>query len=417
MNQNYPRTRGKNFKNSLTLYSFLNLLPFLKSFFKMAPVIWPFILLSYASLFVFGISDNVRGPLFPEILKQFEVSDSVGSLMFALSAFSTLIASYGSRKLLRHYDRLSVLRLGALALTFSMWGMASAWSFVPFLIFSFFFGLSMGIIGLIPNILVSVGTPSIYKQRMLSGLHTMYGLASLMAPLLAAIMERLTGNWRFSFLAASVAPLMLLIYSFSKSHKNLHKKSEFSLEHHKANKKRNFKPQMFLAIMLSLAVATEIMVSSRLALFMQRQWNFSMEHSSLYVTYFFIAMMIGRFLFAVVHFKTSARRLLIYSLVVSLICMVAGLWWNPLLLSLVGFTIAPFYPLTISWISEQFPEDLDSAISYLMAVDSVMLITMHLSVGKITDLSNIHTAFHLGVVFSTISLLMVYLYPKLFKPR
>lgn len=383
----------------------------------MAPVIWPFILLSYASLFVFGISDNVRGPLFPEILKQFEVSDSVGSLMFALSACSTLIASYGSRKLLRRYDRLRVLRIGAISLTLSMWGMASAWSFLPFLVFSFCFGLSMGIIGLVPNILVSVGTPSIYKQRMLSGLHTMYGLASLMAPLLAATMERLTGNWRFSFLAASVAPLLLLIYSFSKSHKNLHKKAEFSLESHKANKKKNFKPQMFLALMLSLAVATEIMVSSRLALYMQRQWNFSMEHAALYVTYFFIAMMIGRFLFAMVHFRISPRSLLALSLGSSLLCMMIGLLWNPFYLSLLGFTIAPFYPLTISWISEQFPEDIDSAISYLMAVDSVMLITMHLGVGKLTDIYNIHTAFFLGIGFMLIGLVMVTAYPYFFKAR
>lgn len=383
----------------------------------MAPVIWPFILLSYASLFVFGISDNVRGPLFPEILKQFEVSDSVGSLMFALSAFSTLIASYGSRQLLRRYDRLSVLRIGALGLTLSMWGMASAWSFFPFLGFSFCFGLSMGIIGLVPNILVSVGSPSIYKQRLLSGLHTMYGLASLMAPLLAASMERLTGNWRFSFVAASLAPLLLLLYTFSKSHKNLHKKAEFSLESHQANKKKNFKPQMFLALMLSLAVATEIMVSSRLALYMQREWHFSMEHSSLYVTYFFIAMMIGRFLFAVVHFKATPRHLLILSLASSLVCIGLGLWWNPLFLSLMGFTIAPFYPLTISWISEQFPEDIDSAISYLMAVDSVMLITMHLSVGKLTDLFDIRSAFFLGIGFMVSSLLMVTAYPRVFRSK
>ena len=51
-------------------------------------IIWPLILISFASLFVFGISDNIRGPLFPEILKEFNISDSMGSLMFALSSLS-----------------------------------------------------------------------------------------------------------------------------------------------------------------------------------------------------------------------------------------------------------------------------------------------------------------------------------------
>lgn len=378
-------------------------------------MIWPFIFLSYASLFVFGLSDNIRGPLFPEIMKQFAISDSTGSLMFALSNISGLLTSYGSRFLLRRYDRLTVLRGGALGLTLSLWGLALAPIFPVFLFCSFVFGLSMGIIGLVPNILVPMGSTPHRKQQMLSGLHTMYGLASLLAPLLAASVEHFGGNWRVTFAAASAGPLTLLAYSFHRSHKSLHTKSVFSAETHKANKKKNFNAQVFLAVMLSFAVATEIMVSSRLALYMQRTLNYNMEASSLYVSYFFIAMMLGRFLFAVVHFKKTPQFLLSMSIGFTGLFIILGVFVHPIFLAFSGFAVAPFYPLSISWISSEFPEDLDTAVSYMMATDSLMLIIMHLSIGRMTDIFGIQQAIIAGLVFVALSFAMINSYKFIFR--
>lgn len=378
-------------------------------------MIWPFIFLSYASLFVFGLTDNIRGPLFPEILKQFMVSDSMGSMMWALSNVSGLVASYACRHLLRRFDRLIVLQGGALGLTLSMWGLALSSQFTVFLVFSFLFGLSLGIVGLIPNILVPMGSSPHRRQQMLSGLHTMYGLASLLAPLLAAVVESFSGSWRWTFGAASLAPLLLLAYTLHSSHQTLHTKAFYTPESHQANKKKNLKPQIFLALMLSFAVAAEIMISSRLALYLQRTRDFDMESSSLYVSYFFISMMLGRFLFTVVHFKKSPQFLLAVSLLTTMILAVLGLLVHPLFLAGTGFTIAPFYPLSITWISTEFPEDLDSAVSYLMTTDSIMLIVMHVSIGWLTDLFNIKQALTVGLGFIVLSFAMVISFHSFFK--
>lgn len=380
-------------------------------------MIWPFIFLSYASLFVFGLTDNVRGPLFPEILKQFMISDAMGSMMWALSNISGLVASYACRHLLRKHDRLIVLQGGTIGLTISLWGLALATHYSIFLFFSFFFGLSLGVIGLIPNILVPMGSSSHRKQQMLSGLHTMYGLASFLAPLLAAAVAHFAGSWRWTFAVASLAPLALLLYSFHSSHQALHTKASYSPETHIENKKRNLKPQLFLALMLSFAVAAEIMISSRLALYMQRTLHFDMESSSLYVSYFFICMILGRFLFTVVHFKKSPQFLLAHSLLGTFIMALCGLFIHPLFLAGTGFTIAPFYPLTITWISSEFPEDLDTAVSYLMTTDSLMLICMHLGIGKLTDLFDIKKALLIGLVFLVLSFILLTSYQSLFKQK
>lgn len=379
-------------------------------------MIWPYIILSYISLFVFGLSDNVRGPLFPEIMKEFAVNDSMGSWMFALSSISGFLSSYLARHLLRRFDRLNVLRGGAVALILSLIGLATAPHFYVFLLFSLTFGMSLGIVGLIPNVLVPLGSSEGRKQQLLSGLHAMYGVASFCSPLIAASVEHFTGSWRWTFGIITVVPLGLLIYTFHGSHENLHKKTEFVAENHKLNKARNFKPQIFLAFMVSFCVCAEIMVSSRLALFMRRTLDYDMEHASLYVTYFFVGMLVGRSLFALIKLPFSLRAQLAGALVLSAICIYLGVHWNPIFLPITGFTVAPFYPLAITWISTKFPTDLDSAVSYMMATDSMMLVGMHLLIGYLTDTKGIAFAMlALGPLYCFLSFLFVNSYEYFFE--
>ncbi len=370
-------------------------------------MIWPFIYLSYLSLFIFGLTDNVRGPLFPEILKEFAVSDTMGSAMFAISSASGVCASFFARHLLRRYNRRSVLQGASCALIFSLIGLASSPNFYVFLFFSVLFGSSLGIIGLIPNVLVAMGSSPERKQQLLSGLHSMYGIASFLSPILAASVQYLTGSWRYTFAVLIIAPIMLIYYSNHKSHHSLHQKPQPQSDSNKKDRRKNLKPQLYMASMLSFCVAAEILISSRLALFMRRAWNYDMEQSSLYVTYFFISMLIGRLLFAVIKLKTSIRNQLTVSAILSAIFITLGVYVHPLFLPLVGFTVAPYYPLSITWISTKFPEDLDTAVSYMMTIDSVMLVVMHLGVGKLTDHFGITKALLIGPVFLLISLILV----------
>ena len=377
--------------------------------------IWPLIFISYASLFVFGISDNIRGPLFPEILKEFNISDAMGSLMFAVSSISSFVSSFFARNLLRRYDRKFILQMASLGLTLTLLGLAFSQNFVIFLIFSVFFGLNSGILGLIPNVLVPLGSSPEKKQQLLSGLHAMYGVASLLAPMTVALVSFLTGNWRYAFAVTALAPFTLFIYSLHKGHKPHHVKPIKNLEKQHLNKSNNFKPQLFLALMVSFCVAAEIMISSRLALLMRRVWDFDLERSSFYVTGFFVCMLLGRLLFTGVKFNKTILTQLSGCLVSTALLVCLGLFIHPLFLVACGFTVGPFYPLAISFISSEFPDDLDTAVSYMIATDSMMLAIMHLLVGKLTDIYGIHNAIFSAVVFLLFSLILVNSYPYFFK--
>jgi fucose permease len=378
-------------------------------------IIWPLILLSYASLFVFGISDNIRGPLFAEILSDFHLSDSAGSMMFALSSLSGFISSHFARALLRKYDKKLILQGACLGLTLTMIAMALSPNFILFLLFSVLFGLNSGLIGLIPNVLVPMGSTAEKKQQLLSGLHAMYGVASLLAPVLVAGISLFHLSWRYTFAFTSLAPFSLFLYSLHQSHKPHHAKPDIDVTQLKATKKINFKPQVFLAFMVSFSVAAEIMISSRLALYMRRVWNYDLETSSLYVTCFFISLLLGRLLFTGIKFNRSIQWQLSLCLISTAVMLALGLFLHPFFLALCGFTIAPFYPLSISYISSEFPKDLDTAVSYMMATDSMMLAIMHLLIGKLSDEFGIHQAMYAGAGFLTLSFCFVNFYKILFK--
>lgn len=381
----------------------------------MTKTIWPLIIISYYSLFVFGMSDNIRGPLFPEILNAFQVNDSIGSLMFSLSSIAGFISSHVIRFYLRKFDRLSILQFGCLGLFFALIGLSLSFHFYLFLFFSVLSGFTIGILGLIPNILVPLGSSENNKQQFLSGLHAMYGVASFIAPLMIAALALIFHSWRAIFAITAIFPLSLFFYSRHSSHKGLHQKPIQNRDEYKANRKKNTKAQIFLALMVSFSVAFEIMLSSRIALYMRRVWSFNLESSSLYVTYFFIAMLLARLLFTAVKFRGTIIFQLSICLLLSAFMLYLGLNHHPAFLIVAGFTVAPLYPMAITFISGEFPHDLDAAISYMIATDSIMLAFMHLSVGKLTDLFGINSAMNIGFIFISISLILLNSYSFLFK--
>ncbi|MBK9321713.1 MAG: MFS transporter [Bdellovibrionaceae bacterium] len=377
---------------------------------------WGYIVLAYLSLFALGISDNVRGPLFPEILKEFAVTDARGAQFFALSSFLGFLGSYGVRFLLLKLRRVSTLQIALLLMTIGLIGMGSAIQFSSLLFFSAIFGLSLGIIGVVQNILVTVGSSPHRRQRLLSGLHSIYGISSFLAPLLVAAINSWVGSWRFVFWSVAAVPFLLMFGAFFEKDEralplvNVEKLfgKEPNLEH---------AAQTYLGFSLGLYVLAEILISSRLALFIRRELGLGLQDSSYYLTGFFVCLLLGRGLFALIHFNFSLRRMLSVSLVLSAFCIILGLVYHPFFLVLSGATMAPFYPLAISYIHHHFESHIDSAVSSAMAIQSLLTVLMHVGVGYLTDVFGISKAMWVGPVALVLSFLVLNSFERVFRKK
>jgi MFS transporter, FHS family, glucose/mannose:H+ symporter len=380
-------------------------------------VIWGYIVLAYLSLFALGISDNIRGPLFPEILKAFQVSDTTGASYYAISSFCGFLGSLGVRFLLRRWSRVHTLQFSLVLMAVGLIGMGSVTTFGWMLFFAAIFGASLGIVGVVQNVLVSVGSLPEKRQQMLAGLHSNYGLASVLAPLVVAVFSAWLGSWRYVFYVVSMVPIALLTGSFFWRDRgtSVRSSSISALTPPPPQTRKEHLGQIFLAVTLAFYVLAEIMVSSRLPLFVRRELGMDLQQSSYYLTGFFFFLLAGRLLFTFVHFKFPLRNMLGFFLLTSMLSCAIGLQGYPFFLALAGLFMAPFYPLAVLYTAGYYEKNMDSAVSYSMAIQSFFTVCMHGLVGYLTERYGISMALWVGPLALAFSFAMLMSFERLFR--
>jgi fucose permease len=371
-----------------------------------------------ACMCVLGLGDNIRGPLFPELLNFFSLSNANGSLSFAASSGAAFFGTTLSVFLLRRIHPDKLLSLSMFLMAAGLFAMGSAANFGLYLAGSVVFGLSMGTTPVAQNLMLTENVNPEVRTKALSGLHALYGFSSLIAPYLAAHSPQwfsassvsalssampVLKEWRSSFFITGF--LCLLIFGVLMLVKAVPGFDYAAPEKDSSEiKNRNRKAMALMSMFFASYVAAEILVSTRLALYMRSYHNMNLEQSSLYVTYFFVFLLIGRMIFAFKKFDIHLRRQMNVSLFLSLIFLIAGMWIHPLFLTLTGLSMAPFYPLAIVYISEITGPQARKYLTFVMAVQSLVVISMHVGVGYITDAFGLFTAFGVGIILLLASL-------------
>lgn len=365
---------------------------------------------SFASMIILGLADNIRGPLFPEVLNYFNLSNMVGSWSFATTSTAAFLASFGSIYALKKQTlaELLLMAVGLMALGLGIMGISNHFSF--FLVGSFILGLSIGFMGVAQNLLVSESVAEEQKSRSLSGLHAMYGLASFIAPLIAANSTIWLGSWRAAFfITAGLCLIYGLIQTTTAS------SPEFIIKKHDeedTNLKVPLKSLILLGGIFAFYVVAEILIGTRLALYMRTYYKMDLQQSSQYVTYFFMFLLIGRFIFAFKKFSFPLKTQLNLSLTMSALLLILGLKYNPLILSVVGLTMAPFYPLCVSYITSITGAQARKFLTFAMGFQSLAVVSMHIGVGYLTDQLGLFYAFGVGVIALLLSLICLNVHPK-----
>lgn len=365
------------------------------------------VFLAYVSLFVLGLADNIRGPLFSEVLTDFNLTHTTGSWLFALSSTFALISSLAANKVLKSLTHKQLLQISLLILSAGLFCIASSQSLTQILFSACLMGLSFGFLGVCQNALVTLGTPVAQRKQWLSGLHAMYALASFLAPALVAIVARGHGTWRDTYRWASVFPLVLLFVSF------VLPRSEQPQEIHKVpNKNQGSSASLILQITAAASVGfyviTEILISSRLGIFYRREMGASLEEASLQVGLFFLYLLLGRCFWTFVNLPWSIYRQMLFSLFFSILFLILGLCWWPYLLVLTGLSMAPFFGLSMTYLSEVFHSHINEALSVSVAVQSIFIVSMHLGVGILSDQLDIRKALWVGPIALILSLFFLW---------
>jgi MFS transporter, FHS family, glucose/mannose:H+ symporter len=320
---------------------------------------------------------------------------------------------------LRKISLYQLLAFSMLLMGVGLWGLGLAPRYEIYLVAALIFGLSMGGTGVAQNLMIAENVKQPYQTKALAGLHSVYGLSSLMAPFVASRAPKwfeggrisLLEQWQSAFfLTGTLALVVLLLILFSRPN------PIFQHHDHKSSpsySKKGVVTMLWFAGFFASYVGAEILVSTRLALYMRTYFHFDLESSSNYVTYFFVFLLAGRFLFALKSFKWPLKTQMNASLVLSFVTLVLGLWLHPFFLALAGLTMAPFYPLALVYISEKTGLQKRRYLTFVMGMQSLFVIFMHIGVGYVTDTFSLFYAFGIGLVLLAGSLLCLNLHPEL----
>lgn len=293
--------------------------------------------------------------------------------------------------------------------------------FKIFILGTVFFGFALGTTAVSQNLLIAENVSQKNQTKALSGLHSLYGFSSLLAPYLAAHSApfflkhqpewTLLTDWRSAyFVTSALCVLMFITLSSTKASPDF---SYTKPEKSNAAKGVNFKAVALIAGFFASYVGAEILVSTRLALYMRTYFAMSLEQSSQYVTYFFIFLLAGRLLFTLKSLNLSLKLQMNGCLLLSLFFLVLGMWVHPFFLTMVGFSMAPFYPLAVTYISDITGIYKRKYLTTVMAVQGVFVISMHIGVGYMTDTLGLFSAFGVGIILLVLSLICLNIHPKI----
>lgn len=381
---------------------------------KRSQVHWAFVGLAYITLLCQSILDNVRGPAYPDILSTFEMSASRGAQLFAWASFAGLISNLSARWWLPRVEVVtgSMISLLLMAAGSYMFGIAPRYG--PYMIdlASITMGLGMGAANVAMNLLIARGTPLSHRRQFYSGLHSIYGLGSLSAPLLLSVYLSSQNTWDGFFRVFIILPIIIFILAVVGRKALRHESSDIKVVKPKLTAPTSIGTRLSYGCVFGFYVASEIVISTRLVLYLTTAHQIAIEDARLALSSFFLALLAGRLLFAVVPVKGASQRWLVASCILSIVFYFMSIFISPYILILCGLSMSYFYPVAMDWLSKKFPQGLEWMTASVLTNISIMLILMHLGFGLITDLLGINAAMGLVPLLQAICMLLLLLLGK-----
>lgn len=305
----------------------------------------------FLAFFVFGFTDNLKGPLLPELLRAEGLSYAQGGTFFLAAYLGFMLATLVTGLLADWLNnrRMLLIAGGLMIGGLSVLNTIDAWT--AWVLCMFVIGLGLGAIEVGGNGLMVELHPQ-QRARYLNLLATFHGVGSLIVPLFSAWLLSVQFSWRQVYLcsaglAACLVASLLLAKSQPQPHAQLHNAST-PAGHWSELLRLAFNVRMCVYYVLIAAyVAVELGVAAWLVEYLHRTRQYSIAQGSLYLSLFFAMIMLGRFVGSWWVERVGYLRMVGLSLLATLLLLAIGLWGPPacaILLPLSGLSMSTVFP-------------------------------------------------------------------------
>lgn len=373
----------------------------------------PLIVLAFCCLFYFALVDNARGPVYPEILKDFNIAPNLGGYFFAIASFSglivTLLAGYWLKYIhLKQSFIIASLFLGSSAGALGLANMLNS----KLLLFSssVLIGAGMGFCSMSMNLAIEYEVPIQLRRRAFAALHTTYGIASLISPLLFSGFLFFKQGWSFYFYFLAVLGLIMPLTTWWQQKAP----AVYVKQSGQPTKRKSQRLPLYLLLILSLCVGTyvaaEIAISSRLVYYLQSVHSYPLEQASNSLSLFFLLLMGGRLALASYSWQISSLTLMIVSLLATMSFTLIGNTFYPYAMALTGLSMSIFFPSMMDWLGEKFSNDFTQVTSFALTGIGAHLTLMHIGFGKVVSILGLVKAMYIPFCLILISLVTLLLF-------
>ena len=367
--------------------------------------LWAVVAFAYACLFAFGFLDNARGPAFPFILEDLDLTDTQGSWLFSATSITSFFASYSCRWILPVTGSLWALRIGLATMAVGVVGLGLADSLFTLVLAACLMGVGQGTNVVAQHTIIQESSPSHQWRRLFSGLHSTYGFASLLVPLMFGQLIGWDWAWSGIFVLFGLVPAAVLGWSFALPARKVPPVPP--VRHQVAGDAVGWQ-YVWVSVFLAGYLVGELSITTRIVLLLQRDFGFAAETASHYLTGFFFCLFLSRL---ILFFKPitvlSSRRILQTCLLAGMSFYVLGLLHNPLWLVASGFVMGPCFPVTIEMLAQLFGIRSGHALSLAMSYGTLSVVIMHYGLGVLSDWVGLHSALWLGPTSLVIALLVL----------
>lgn len=342
---------------------------------------------AFLSFFVFGFVDNLKGPLLPEILRSEGMNYAQGGTFFLAAYVGFIIATLGSGVLADMFSNRHVMLLSAACLIVGAGGLNIATSLL-------FLNTSMAIIGLgLGGIEVGanglmVELHSAARARYLNLLGTFHGVGSLTVPLVVAWLIAVPLRWpQIYFCTALLAIPLLTIFALAgdavaaepadpadplEPSEPLERATRWSWSE---MLRVGFTRRMsWFYLLISSYVAAELGLAAWLVEYLQEVGHVSVTVSSLYLSGFFVLIMLGRFFGSWWIERVGYLRMIALALCGTFVCLVGGIFgpddWT-WLLPASGLFMSIVFPTIAAAVAAAHPNNVGSIFGLLFTFGGV----------------------------------------------
>ena len=339
-----------------------------------------------------GLLDNVRGPLFPEILSDMHLNGVWGATFFATTNLFAFVGSWSTHRVAHQRSSLFLLNVSCLGLALGFAAIATCHQLPLLLTACAFFGYAYGGLNLAENLIVSEAAPKHLRRRIFAGLHSMYGLAALLAPITASAARWMGLSWRQCFYCLAVLPLLILALGLRQ--KATRPKAE---DAGIAMNRGEWIRCVIFSAMMAGYLWGEVSVSTRLVLWLRSERAFTPDMADFYLAGFFIALLGGRVLFSFVHFARFDNWTILWgSSGLAAVTYFLGLHHSPAWFVVTGLCMAPFFPIAMEQVAASFGRASGHALGFVIGCGSLSMVPMHLVIGYFTDTVGLTRALLVG---------------------